>query len=323
MSHPLSRLLEGFTASSSIFPNGDHEGYHFVWDDTPLVEAFKSMIGWKILSVPVFSKTQQSEYFILSMTGIMNYLLQHFSEEDFKSKDMPTLLQKRESMNVPVSKLKGTDGYEAAVCSNWDEKLIDTIRKMVQFKAHRILIFGNDKKLINIITQSRVLKLIDCGIGSLQKAQRTIAELNLGNKSVISVPMTAMTIEAFRLMKENNISAVAVVDEQGRLAGNISNSDIKHLGYDLRFFQLLGVPVSEYLKAIQIHNKLGVDELRPTRVPVKETDLLISVVNLITYLRVHRVYCVDDEGRPTRVISLLDILKELIDEPTQPEPAPK
>lgn len=57
--------------------------------------------------------------------------------------------------------------------------------------------------------------------------QKTIAEINLGTKPVISVNENTPAIETFRLMDNKKISSVAVVDANGTFVGNTSASDLK------------------------------------------------------------------------------------------------
>lgn len=57
--------------------------------------------------------------------------------------------------------------------------------------------------------------------------QKTVEELKLGNREVISMSVNAQAIQAFYLMHVNKVSAVAIVDEKGTLVANLSASDIR------------------------------------------------------------------------------------------------
>ena len=58
-------------------------------------------------------------------------------------------------------------------------------------------------------------------------------------------------MEAFMEMHANKLSALAVVDDDGKLCGNLSASDLK--GFQLFFanFDDLFKPVSEFLSAVR------------------------------------------------------------------------
>lgn len=46
-------------------------------------------------------------------------------------------------------------------------------------------------------------------------------------KKVITVNENIPTIQSFRTIAENNVTAVAVVNNEGKLVGNLSASDLK------------------------------------------------------------------------------------------------
>jgi CBS domain-containing protein len=310
MSFPASQLLIGMNASSAIFPEGG--SIYTVWEDTPFWEAFKEMIHRKVLSVPVLSRITKKELFVLSMSGIMYYLITSISEDDLNG-DIDQILSKKGIVNLPVINIKDSEAGDPAIIVKYDQQLFEVMKIMVKNEVHRLLVHDANDRLCGIITQSQLLKLLSCALDTIDKSRKTVAELNIGTSPVISVTPNQKAFQAFKLMKQMGISSVAVVDAEGKLIGNISSTDIKHLGFDLRYFELLGKSVDEYLMAIRMHNKkLGLDELRPRSVPVKETDLLLNVINLMTYLRVHRLYSVDDNSKPIRVISLQDVLEVVV-----------
>jgi hypothetical protein len=47
------------------------------------------------------------------------------------------------------------------------------------------------------------------------------------------------------------MTSAAVVNEEGSMVGNLSVSDIKVIGFDVRYFWLLSQPISEYLKVMR------------------------------------------------------------------------
>jgi CBS domain-containing protein len=51
--------------------------------------------------------------------------------------------------------------------------------------------------------------------------------LLLGHKDVITIGVNGRAIDAFKIMTDRGVSAVGVVDEEGKLVGNISVRDIR------------------------------------------------------------------------------------------------
>lgn len=105
--------------------------------------------------------------------------------------------------------------------------LKEAIKLMMEYNAHRILVLGDQGQLINIITQSRIMRLLTLVIDNLQVCAVPVADLGIAVKQVVSVREDEMACDAFQKMKQNHISAVAVVNARGQLIGNISASDVK------------------------------------------------------------------------------------------------
>ena len=62
-------------------------------------------------------------------------------------------------------------------------------------------------------------------LGSLQ--HETVSSLGVGIKPVVSVPSEIRAIDAFSIMNQQRVSAVAVLNEDGTLLTNLSAKDIK------------------------------------------------------------------------------------------------
>lgn len=84
---------------------------------------------------------------------------------------------------------------------------------MVEKGTHRVIVldeqvcfpqgFVNNKgKLTNIITQSRIAQLLPFVADSSAKFKKSLKELNLGQKPVITVTESSSAISAFQLMRD-------------------------------------------------------------------------------------------------------------------------
>jgi len=99
------------------------------------------------------------------------------------------------------------------------------------------------------------------------------------------------------------ISALAVVDRDGKLVDELSAADLRGLNVDELKSILL--PVREFLKArSSTPRKLCTFNLN---------DKLIDVMERATDAGVHRVWHVDEKGRATGVISLSDMIRSFIE----------
>jgi len=311
-SNMTKNLLSTFTTTSPVFPN-KHGTVYVVQENSSILDVFKAFLTHKVLSFPVMDPKTQRAVAILSITDCMAYFLSVFTKDELKETKFMDLLHKRKELHYEtVLDVIAKKTIEPIVEIPTDIDLLEAVNLMVETSAHRILVFDEEKKPYSIITQSRVVKCISLLEETIPYGKQTLRELNLGFKTVISIQDSQLAWDAFKLMIDQKVSAVAVVDDKGVVIGSLSNSDIKLLGYRVDYFEMLGRSVSNYLKALRLYDVSRT--IPPNRDPVvcKETNTLHELINTVCYYRIHRIYIVDDERKPIGVVSLLDILKQVL-----------
>jgi CBS domain-containing protein len=83
-------------------------------------------------------------------------------------------------------------------------------------------------QIVNVISQSDVIRfLVPTMDQYVTLFDKTAEELGLGLLPPITIRDTEPTIKALQIIGRNRISALAVVDENGKLVGNLSASDLK------------------------------------------------------------------------------------------------
>jgi len=116
-----------------------------------------------------------------------------------------------------------------------------------------------------------------------------------------------------------------VIDEHGHVAGNISVNDLKLLDFDLKFLNMLGLPVKEYLEVLNeqtVHQEHAPVRIASLRRFLKNAsrpvltcsldDTLAGVVYTMNHYNVHRIFVVNVLGKPIGVLSMLDLLMVLV-----------
>jgi len=196
--------------------------------------------------------------------------------------------------------------------------LLEVLQLMVEKKCHRIIISDKNQKVCNLITQSRIIALLHAM--NLSKSKRTLKELNLDRTDVISIINTDTAFQAFQLMMQKKMSGLAVVNDNGELVGNISLSDIKLIGWNADYWNLLGFQIKDYLSQIANHPEFVIRDYnfwtldRPHNVVLrcKSDDTISSVMRIMCFFRVHRVYVVSENNKPIGVVSMGDILSHIV-----------
>ncbi len=165
--------------------------------------------------------------------------------------------------------------------------------------------------IVNIITQSALMQTLSANLerfGSVGK--RTLAQLGLASPArVFSVTTEDKLRKAFQLIKENDISAVPVVDPvTGAIKGNISARDARLLVSSSKIYKLLNMPIRVYLDVVS-------DGAENSAITCTGADTMEDVIKRLVRSRIHRVYVVDGQQRVIRVVSLRNILRKFVKEP--------
>jgi len=93
--------------------------------------------------------------------------------------------------------------------------------------VHRIAAVDSDGSLQDLITQSLIIKFLTSHLDEIPFAAKTVDELKLGYRDVITVGQDKSCFFGFQTIVENKVSGVGVTDEDGKIIGNLSASDIK------------------------------------------------------------------------------------------------
>jgi len=298
-------LLET-TPLGSLFP--DHPSdtlISFSKSDT-LSHVFKGLVEHKILSAPVFDPIHHTYNAFVDMVDIVAYFVSNFSEKELSDLGSVQQLLSTERCGK-ASDCSGRDPFRPVEAM---ASLLTAITKMVRSGVHRIPVINSEGDLVTIVTQSHVVKYVYQYTSKFGNLGHTpIESLDMIHKPVVTVGLADKALEAFKSMHENRISAVAVVDESGRLVGNISVSDLKLIGYDGSLFTRLHYSVAQFMKL------LAQDRGNKVEAPVCVTAgaTFSDVVSKLVNSRIHRVYLVDSTFAPLGVLTQKEVLKALLE----------
>jgi len=181
-----------------------------------------------------------------------------------------------------------------------DQPLKDLAMELTQF--HRVSIMDtNNNTVLNYITQSDLIKYILSNKKTFTlKSNLTLEQLKIGTSNVISVRDYDHVVEGLRVIAVKNVSAVAIVNEEGKLVGDIGAHDIRCVN-----------PGTEgFVENLLLKNKQFLQNFKssaPITLGPKAT--LEEALLLIESKKVHRVYIVNEEQKLLGIVSLGDIIK--------------
>eukprot|EP00045_Choanoeca_perplexa_P006181 m.52412 g.52412 ORF g.52412 m.52412 type:complete len:467 (+) comp13501_c0_seq1:65-1465(+) len=164
--------------------------------------------------------------------------------------------------------------------------------------------------LVNIITQSALVQTLSANLPRFSGvASKTMRELGFGDAGyLITINVNHPLKEAFQLIRDNNISAVPVVEDDGTICGNISARDVRLIVSSSKIYKLFGMSIRAYLDVVNAGRENKAVVCSPD-------DTLEDVITSLVQSRIHRIYVVDAQNRPLRVVSLRNVLKKFVKEP--------
>jgi len=193
------------------------------------------------------------------------------------------------------------------------DNLKNCLAKMVALSnIHRLPVFDFRGNFVGILSQSTVVNVISENIHLFGMiTNKSVNDLRLGIKKVVSVGVSAPIKDAFKLIADCKISGVAITqDNSNVLVGNISSSDIKitALYVNGKFlegsFQKLNTPIKEILSETLAQKK---------PIVVHPNTLISEVFKLLAREKIHRTYVVKEKTNELiGVISLVDLLSLII-----------
>ncbi len=164
------------------------------------------------------------------------------------------------------------------------------------------------------ITEDDLKKIFEIALRHAQ--ERAIFQMpvrDVMTQNVISITRDADLHEAARLLSENRISGLPVVNERKRVIGVISESDIlilagmkrEHTFRDI-VRNILGEPVPTRKEGNKVEDVMSLPPIT-----AKEDDDVGEVAKILDDRRIKRLPVVDDEGTLIGIISRADIVRAI------------
>jgi CBS domain-containing protein len=200
---------------------------HFIYSHDDLMSAFRILIEHQFQSVPVFEVSKQQFIGFLDVTDLVVHFLSVFrkmKETEMNDDETNNLIH-----NQKCGELAGlaTERKFIKIVSSTPTKLI--IEKFVKWNVRRLPVVNADGGLLGHVSQFAVLEFLQPFAYLFDCSKKTIGEYQLGYKDVYSLIEAEKVGNAFELMVQHKVSAIAILNHQKKIVGNISASDVKYL----------------------------------------------------------------------------------------------
>ncbi len=160
---------------------------------------------------------------------------------------------------------------------------------------------ANERDLTGVLTQTDILRWLHSV--NFEAKGTKIGEA-IHAKKVLACNEEELVVSAFRLMDGAGVSSVGVTDARGVLVGVISSFDIvTHSQESI---------ISNLFKPLGRFVGRDVPNVAVKLVTVKPSTSFAELLQLMATNKILHIFMVDDDGYPTRAISLRDILEALL-----------
>lgn len=298
-------------------------------------QVFQVLMTANILSAPVYDEKAKDHVSIIDIMDILassimldeqkelgkafaEALLSALKDKDKEIPDISTLISQQSLFkNVEVRDIANLSERNPFICLPDTASIYDVIQAFQRDHVHRVGLKDKEGKLVAYISESAVLAYIVAQKKS-ELSKKRMDELNVHNllphpKQIISVKTHVTALQAFRQMHMAHVSGVPVLDDDGKVVAHISAKDLKLIGSDASAWQLVHMPVLEYLKSAKTveskFEKLKRFLFSSSQVIsfVKE-DEFATVVQRLIDSRVHRIYYTDKHHVLYGIVSIKDML---------------
>jgi len=284
-----------------------------------VVDVWRGLVKHNFLSCPVILKDKQRYFGFIDMADIVKYVISHFGETNIlgKEKDFWDLVDEEKTfasktvndlMKYPLSHRNPFHPVEEG------SSALAVVEPLARTEnLHRIPVIDKNRQMINLVTQSQVVTFLANNLNRIGTKKDKPVRLveNARKPRVLSVSEDSLAIDAFNSMIEKGVSGLAVVDSSGALCGNISLRDLKLISYDARLFWRLQQPIKTFLSKLSA--EYTAKHGRPSQlVTATEDNTLGYVIKTLAENQIHRIYIVDSNKKATGLLSLKDVLLEII-----------
>eukprot|EP01114_Cavostelium_apophysatum_P015584 TRINITY_DN4276_c0_g1_i2.p1 TRINITY_DN4276_c0_g1~~TRINITY_DN4276_c0_g1_i2.p1 ORF type:complete len:335 (+),score=93.33 TRINITY_DN4276_c0_g1_i2:89-1006(+) len=273
-----------------------------------VMDALRILKEKNIYSAPVRDQSKGNYYGFLDMLDIVVFLVCLIEEKLGKDPaNHKTLAHATSKLDFATAKnVADLSSANPMVPLRSSDPLSEAFRLFQSTGTHRVPILKDEgvADLASVLTQIDVISWLATNIKDIPNGKKTLKDLNVNLDKVISVETTARTFDALKLLADNKITGVAIVNADGSLLSNLSAKDLKEVQPE----ELLMWMNRTALEYVQMVRSKQINVSFPAFSCHLHTTLE-EIVMKLNVLRVHRLYITDESNMPIGVLSLGDLFK--------------
>ncbi|KAJ3347656.1 AMP-activated serine/threonine-protein kinase regulatory subunit [Allomyces javanicus] len=271
----------------------------------PLRKAVAALLQNGLVAAPLWNSETQSFAGLLTVTDLLHLIL-HFTDET-QEPSIEGVVDEIDHLTVEdLRHIRESHVGLSPIQIHPMHTLFDATHAMLQCHLHHVPLIDVDScsgqdTIVSVLSGFKILKFLACNCPMVRTLTGTIGELGIGTYAQIqTVTPASMTMDAVRILADACISAVPVVDADGKLLDMLTETDVL---LSVRDFPAISVwtTVAEAL----MRRSVDVEPVHTCR----KTD---TVANLFAAIqrgpKVARFVVVDENNKVEGIVSLGDLL---------------
>lgn len=288
----------------------------FAFKKDSLKSVWAALVEHNYMAVPLLSKQLDKYNGFIDMADIVSYLFKLYEKApDTEKRTFWEVLASSDFLQVPVHKIRKQQQVQNIFHPvNIGFSMLHALELFAKERGlHRIPVINEKQVLINLITQSQLIRYLNANLTKLGSiSAKPLFAISSLFKPVLSIFKLKKAEEAFFEMHKQNVTGLAVINADGSLWENISIRDVKAIGLIEKHWRFEQT-VKAYLR--HVREEFEIKHGRPhTVVTVNRTTTLGEVITLMSENRVHRVYIVDDLRKPIGICSIKAVCREIFED---------
>uniref|UniRef100_A0A671QTS7 5'-AMP-activated protein kinase subunit gamma-1-like n=1 Tax=Sinocyclocheilus anshuiensis TaxID=1608454 RepID=A0A671QTS7_9TELE len=268
-----------------------------IFDTTLQVKkAFFALVANGLRAAPLWDNKLQRFVGMLTITDFINILHRYYRSP---------MVQIYELEEHKIETWRG-DSFQI---SGFDLlNLFDAVYSLLKHKIHRLPVIDPESgNVLHILTHKRILKFLHIFGASVPKPcflKMQVKDAGIGTfTDVATVSQTATVYDALSVFVERRVSALPVVDDDGKVVALYSRFDVINLAAQ-KTYNNLSMSMLEAVRRRRCYVE-GVIKCYPD-------ETLETVIDRIVKAEVHRLVLVDREDVVRGIISLSDLLQAIV-----------
>ncbi|KJH50500.1 CBS domain protein [Dictyocaulus viviparus] len=279
----------------------------------PLRKAFFALVYNGVRAAPLWHSEKQQFVGMLTITDFIKILIKHYEAGD-KDEKMHALEEDqishwREQFEAegvrPLVTIEPSDRLAHLLISEnpsliFQFSLFRAVQVLCESKVHRLPVMDkNTGNISYIITHKRLIKFLSLYLHDLPQPafmEKTPKELGIGSWSdIVTIHVDTPLYEALETFLRNRVSALPLVDENGRVVDIYAKFDVISLAAE-KSYDKLDCTVQEALK----HRSEWFEGVQCCR----DTDSLFAVLENIVRAEVHRLVVTDVDKKFLEIFNI-------------------